>query len=206
MKRSAILLAVAAKPRLLPALIPCALAFGLSLAAPAARAQVSGLTFTFAPAVQTVDVGGSADYTGLFSNTTLTNYFVTGGVYTPSTFGGSPLVFGFFNGDPSAANGPFEVLAGQTRTVGGVYTLSADPTLGAGTYTGAVDFQGQTEADFNSGTGTDMTLSTAPVSLTVRPQGVPAVPEASSLVSLGLLLALGGAGVWGARRRATPAA
>ena len=188
-------------PRLASRLLPLAALAGLALVPAAAHAQVAGLTFFFLPSGETVGIGGSADYRGVFGNMTTTNYFVTGGVYFPSTFGGSPLVSAFFNGDPNAGFSPFEVFAGQTLTVGGVETLVADPTLGVGSYNGAVDFQGQTEADFRSGAGTDTTLSSAPVTLVVA-NGAPApVPEASTLVSLGLLLLLGSAGVWRARRR-----
>ncbi len=179
----------------LSCVFPLALTAGLALSPLTAHAQVAGLSFSFAPATQTVGIGGSADYSGVFTNATTTNYFVTGGVYFPSTFGGSPLISSFFNSDP------FEVFAGQTVTVGGVETLAADPSLGVGSYTGTVDFQGQTEADFRSGTGTDTTLSSAPLTLVIA-NGAPApVPEASTVVSLGLLLLLGGAGVWRAQRR-----
>ncbi len=182
------------------AMIPLALTAGLALAPLAAQAQVAGLTFSFLPAAQTVGVGGSADYTGQFTNTTNTDYFVTGGGYFPDATGGSPLVSGSFNGDPSNGNSPFDVMAGKTLTVTGVETLTADPSLGSGTYTGAVDFQGRTAADFLAGIGSDTTLSTAPVTLTVGPQTAP-VPEASTTVSLGLLLALGLGGAWRATRR-----
>lgn len=165
-----------------------------------AQAQVPGLSFQFTPPVETVGIGGSADYTGSFDNTTTTAYEVTLGDYSPDPATGSPLVTGFFDGDPSNNNAPFEVAAGQTVTVRGVFTLSADPSLGSGTYTGIVDFQGQTFADFQAGTGTDSTLASAPVTLIV--QGTAPVPEASTAVSFGLLLMLGMGGlVAGARRR-----
>lgn len=179
---------------------PIALTAGLALAPLASHAQVAGLTFSFAPPAQTVGIGGSADYTGIFSNTTTTNYFVTSGVYNFDTIGGSPLVSGFFNGDVNNGFSPFEILAGKTYTFSGVETLSADPSLGSGTYTGLVDFQGQTEADFRAGTAPDISLSSAPVTLIVD-GGTPPVPEASTLVSLGLMLLLGGAGIWRGRRR-----
>lgn len=181
----------------MPSMIPLALAAGLTLAPHAAHAQVAGLTFSFMPAVQTVGVGGSANYTGRFTNSTTTDYFVTLGDYIPDPAGGSPLVTGSFNGDPNNNNSPFDVMAGQTLTIPGVETLSADPSLGSGTYTGSVDFQGRTAADFLAGRGSDMTLSTAPITLIVSAL---AVPEASTTVSLGLLLVLGGL-VVSARRR-----
>ena len=180
-------------------MIPFALAAGLTLVPHAAHAQVPGLTFLFVPASQTVSMGGSANYTGQFTNTTTTDYFVTLGDYVPNSPGGSPLVTGFFNGDPNNGNSPFDVMAGKTLTISGVETLSADPSLGAGTYTGVVDFQGRTAADFLAGRGSDMTLSTAPITLIVS---APAVPEVSTTVSLSLLLMLGLAGaVVSARRR-----
>ncbi len=180
---------------------PLALTTGLALAPLASHAQVAGLSFSFAPATQTVGIGGSADYNGVFTNATTTNYFVTGGTYFPSSFGGSPLITGFFNGDPNT--GFFEVFANQTLTVGGVETLVADPSLGVGSYNGAVDFQGETEADFRAGNGNNVTLSSAPLTLVIANDTPAPVPEASTLVSLGLMLLLGGAGVWRARRRET---
>lgn len=185
----------------LSCVFPFALTAGLALAPLTAHAQVAGLSFSFAPATQTIGIGGSANYNGVFTNSTTTNYFVTGGTYFPSSFGGSPLIVGFFNGD--AAFNPFEVFAGQTLTVGGVETLVADPALGPGSYGGTVDFQGKTEADFRAGTGSDATLSSAPLTLVIA-NGTPPppVPEASTLVSLGLLLLLGSAGVWRAQRGA----
>lgn len=181
-------------------LVPLAALAGLALLPAAAHAQVAGLSFSFLPATQTVAIGGSADYNGVFTNATSTNYFVTGGTYFPSSFGGSPLVTAFFNGDPNNNFGPVEVFAGKTVTIGGVETLVADPSLGVGSYSGVVDFQGQTEADFKSGTGSDITLSSAPLTLMIANDTPAPVPEASTLVSLGLLLLLGGAGVWRARR------
>ncbi len=178
-------------------LMPLAALAGMVLLPAAAHAQVAGLSFSFAPSTQTVGVGGSANYTGIFSNATTTNYFVTLGNYSISD-GFSPVT-GYFNGDPDTG-GPLEVLAGQTLTVGGVETLLADPTLGPGSYTGTVDFLGRTEADFRAGTGSDITLSSAPITLNI--EGGPApVPEASTVVSLSLLLLLGGASAWRARRR-----
>lgn len=187
----------------LSCVFPFALTAGLALAPLTAHAQVAGLTFLFFPSSQTASIGGSADYRGLFINSTTTNYFITGGTYFPSSLGGSPLITGSFNGDPNAGFGPFEVFAGQTLTIGGVETLVADPSLGVGSYGGAVDFQGKTEADFRAGTGSDATLSSAPLTLVIA-NGTPPppVPEASTLVSLGLLLLLGSAGVWRARRGA----
>ena len=175
-------------------LLPLAFAAGLLFAPPAAQAQVAGLTFSFLPSVQTVAVGGSADFTGQFVNLTTTSYFVTLGDYSADVLGGSPLVTGFFNGDPNALNGAFEVPAGQTVTLSGVETLSADPSLSSGTYTGTVDFQGHA-----AGASADTTLGTAAATLIVAaPQ---AVPEASTTASLGLLLALGMGGMAVAARR-----
>ncbi len=182
---------------------PLALTAGLALAPLAGHAQVAGLTFSFAPAVQTVGIGGSTDYTGIFSNATTTDYFVTSGVYNFNTVGGSPLVSGFFNGDVNKGFGPLELLAGQTYTFTGVETLSADPALGPGSYTGSVNFQGKTAVDFRAGTGSDISLSSAPVTLRIDGGAPPPVPEASTVVSLSLLLLLGGAAAWRARRRGT---
>ncbi len=176
-----------------------ALAGGLALAPHAARAQ--SFTFAFSPSTQTAAPSGSADFTGVFINSTGSDYFITGG-----TFSGDPRISAFFNGDLVRGNpttGAFEVLNGQTATVSAVFTLSADMSLPAGTYPGAVDFSGETAADYavfqGGGMDNSSVLGNAPLSLRVA---APAVPEASTKVSLSLLLALGLGGlVVSARRR-----
>lgn len=177
-----------------------ALAASLALAAPAAHAQ--SFTFAFSPQTGKTTPGGSADYTGVFTNNTGSDYYITGGTYN-----GSPLITGFFNGDTVKGDpitGALEVLNGKTGTVSAVYTLAADPSLTPGVYPGSVDFSGETASDYDAfqagGPDNSAVLGSAPLMLTIPPA---AVPEASSVVSLGLLLVLGGA-VLSRRRWATP--
>lgn len=175
------------------------LVLAAGIAPQAAHAQA--FTFAFSPDTQTAAPGGTADYTGVFTNHTGSDYYVTGGTYN-----GNPLITGFFNGDTvngDPATGAFEVLNGQTDTVTAVFTLSADSSLTPGVYPGSVDFSGETSADYVAfqagGPDNSAVLGSAPLTLAVSPA---AVPEASSAASLGLLLGLGGVFLCVRRRKA----
>ena len=91
---------------------------------------------------------------------------------------------------PFNTNAPTDLPAGQSYT-GLLFNVSVDPTVAPGTYGGTFSV--------TDGNPLDKPASDT-FSVTVPPS-TPAVPEASTTVSLGLLLALGLGGIAVTRRR-----
>lgn len=184
---------------------PLALAATLAaLTLGGAPAHAQSFTFSFSPVTGTAAPGGTASYTGIFDNQTATDYFITGATFTSADPNSGGLQ-GFFNGDPAngdPATGAFEVFSHTTQTVGSVFQLALDPSLPAATYNGTVTFVGQTASDFQGGSGSDAALGDAALTLHAAGGAAP-VPEASSVVSLGLMLAAGAVLVLRRRRSAS---
>jgi hypothetical protein len=173
-----------------------AAALAALLAAPAARAQMPPpLNFTLTPPAQAGPAGSMFTFTGVLSNPSTTN--------TVFLNGDSPT----FNGPGTIDDRPFASVplslapAGSTDAngnptdsyTGPFFSITLDPTALPGTYFGTFTI---------TGGANDMSqnpVATEDFSVTVP---TPAVPEASTTVSFGLLLALGaGSAVVSARRR-----
>ena len=152
----------------------------LLLAAPA-HAQ---LTLTLTPSAQTAP--GVFAFSGTLSNPTTGDLALYSDEYKFDT-----LVAGLSLDDsPFNTNAPTDLPAGMSYT-GLLFNVFADPTVAPDTYGGTFSV--------TDGNPLDKPAS-SPFSVTVLPS-TPAVPEASTTVSLGLLLALGLGGIVVARRR-----
>ena len=120
----------------------------------------------------------------------------------------------FINGDSLTFNGPAPGLAlddspfappvslgamgsGSDVYSGSFFDVLIDPSAQAGTYSGTFLVTGGANGNASDELTDPMKES---FSVTVPANPAP-VPEASSVVSLGLLLALGGAGLWSVKRR-----
>lgn len=163
-----------------------------ALAAGQTQAQTP-FTITFTPDTLSGTPSDLVYYSATFANTSTTDYFVTGASFNS----GDPnagLLQGFFSGDPVNGDpntGAFEVLGNTSLTVTDVFALQLDPAQPGGTYHGFATFTGQTAMDYPA--GNDVELGTGSLILNVPA----AVPESSSSVGFGLLLALGaGSLVW----------
>ncbi len=167
----------------------------LLLAAPA-HAQ---LTLNLLPAVQAGNPGDTLYFTGTLSNMTADTVFLNSDSPTfngPGTIDDTP----FFNNAPASLDpmGTMDANGNPTDTYNGpFFDITLNANAAPGTYNGTFTILGGVD-----GNATD-TVATQDFSVTVLP--VAAVPEASSVVSLGVLLALGlgGLSVSTRRRKAT---
>lgn len=176
----------------LPSALALAGSLALGLAVAPAHAQ---LVITSAPTLtQSVALGGLTTYSAtLQNNFSSTVYFL--GDNTDFTFAPGPTEFGF----PATSNntvvlddGRFSFLlpggpslgAGQSQTFI-LFSVAAGTAATTGTYQGFFTIQGSTDPS-----GTPVDLATQNFQTIVTPNAAP-VPEASTLVSLGLMLALG---------------
>ena len=172
---------------LIPLFAPAALCVIL-VAAPAAQAQV---VFQLTPPAQIGSPGDTLHFTGILTNLGASTVYLFG---DSATLTGPGLTLDdtpFFNGPTSLA--PMGE-AGDTYQ-GGFFDVGIDSlTAVPGVYTGTFALTGG--ADPSS---TDPLVSQ---DFTVIVPGTDAapVPEASTLVSLGLMLLLGGGALWNARR------
>ena len=154
-------------------------------AAPAAHAQ---LTLTFTPDAQAGTAPGTFAFTGTLTNPTTSDV----NLYSYGlTFNGLAAGLGL-DGSPFDS-APSDLPAGMSYT-GGFFNVSVDPTAAPDTYTGTFAIYG--DADPNN-----PPVATKDFSVTVLPPSAQPVPETSTTVSLGLLLALGLGGIVVARRR-----
>jgi hypothetical protein len=167
------------------ALLPLAL-----LAAPA-QAQ---LTLNLNQAAQVGAIGDTLNFTGTLSNPTTDTVFLNSESFSfsgPATDASPFLISAPLILDPmgttDANNNPTD------SYTGGFFDVTLDPSVAPGLYTGTVSIIG------GAGAFATDTVATHDFSVTVLPA---AVPEASSVVSLGVLLAMGLGGlVVSARRR-----
>lgn len=177
---------------LIPLFAPAALCVML-IATPAAQAQV---VFQLTPPAQVGNPGDTLHFTGILTNL---------GTSTVYLFGDSATLTGpglTLDDTPFFLDGPTSLAPmgedGDTYQ-GGFFDVNIDSlTAVPGVYTGTFAL-----------TGGDDPSSTDPLAsqdfrVTVPGSNNAPVPEASTLVSLGLMLLLGGAGVWGARRTDAP--
>ena len=154
---------------------------------PQSPADVTALTLT----PGTVAISGSPDhfqfaFAGALLNTGTGETFLNAGSldFTGSGFDQDGLPLAAF---PAS-------LAPQTGSSGLLFTLTASGLVSPGTYYGSLLIQGGSDAS------TYDTLAVQPFEIQVTAPA--AVPEASPIVSLGLLLALGGIGFRQIKRRA----
>jgi hypothetical protein len=185
----------------LKALVSALPAFAVLLAtlaaAPAAHAQ---LTLTLTPASQAGPAGSTFHFTGTLTNPTASEVFLNGD--TP-TFNGP----GSIDDSPFLNNAPGSLMpmgstdpntgAPTDSFTGSLFDVTLDPSAAPGTYFGTFEVQGGPTVNDQG------VVASEDFSVTVEP---PAVPEASTTVSLGLLLALGLGGVVVSARRRKPLA
>ena len=160
----------------------------LCFAAPnAAQAQ---LTLTLSPSSQAGKVPNTFHFTGTLTNPTGAVVFLNG---DSPTFNGPGTIddSAFLNNAPVSL-GPTG--SGSDTYTGSFFDITLPSSAAPSTYFGTFTVLG------GPTTNDQMTVGTEDFSVMVLPS--PAVPEASTVVSLGLLLALGLGGlVVGARRR-----
>ncbi len=184
----------------LPSALALAGTLALGLAVAPAHAQ---LVITSAPTVtQSITLGGFTSYSATLRNDfTSAVYFL--GDNTDFTFAPGPTEFA-----PASSNNtvvlddtPYfnfvgtSLGAGQSQTFT-LFNVAAGTAATTGTYQGFFTIQGSTDPS-----GDPIDLATQNFQTIVTP-GVAPVPEASTLVSLGLMLALGmGGTVVAARKR-----
>lgn len=163
---------------------------GLALAPVAAHAQA--FTVTFAPATQTVLPGFSTTFSGTITNTTATSLYINGDNIDPLAPGLTTDDMPFYN-----TFGPNPVLlgAGQTYALTDLFTVT-DTTAAIGAYQGQYTIYGGLDPTAADQTG----FQTFTVNVPQAP-----VPEASTSVSLAVLLT-GGAAMWAFKRRKAAAA
>ena len=162
----------------------------LLAAAPAAQAQ---LTLTLTPASQAGAAGSMFTFTGTLANPTANTVFLYG---DSPTFNGP----GTIDGNPFLNNGPLSLAPKGSTTgsgptdsyTGSFFTVTLSPLATPGTYLGTFEVLGGPTANDQN------IVATEDFSVTVAP---PAVPEASTTVSLGLLLLLGLGGTVVAAKR-----
>ena len=168
----------------------------LPLALLAAPAQAQ-LTLNLTPAAQVGAIGDTLNFTGTLSNPTLDTVFLNSDSFSFS--GPAPDDSPFLNAPLSLDPvGTTDMNGNPTDSyTGGFFNVTLDSSVAPGTYLGTFSILGG--ADSNAAD----TVATEDFSVTVLPA---AVPEASSLVSLGVLLALGLGGlVISAKRRKSAA-
>ena len=181
------------KPLSLTLLAPAAL-LAVLITAPAARAQTAGnpVSLVFTPAGQVTTPGGVLNFSGILSNTTAGPVFLNG---DSLTFNGpaSDLTLDDSPFNSSAPASPGAMGSGTDLYSGDLFTVSADALTQPGTYFGTFEILGGADGNAQS------EVAAADFSVTVLAPA--AVPEATTTVSFGLLLALGLGAVVVARRR-----
>ena len=165
---------------LAPALLLC-------FAAP--RAAQAQLTLTLTSAAQTGPASGAFHFAGTLTNSTAAEVFLNG---DSPTFNGPGTIddSAFLNNAPVSL-GPAG--GGSDTYTGSFFDIILPSSAAPGTYFGTCTVLGGPTANDL------MTVGTEDFLVTVSPS--PAVPEASTTVSLGLLLALGLGGLVVAARR-----
>ncbi len=169
-----------------PLFAPVALC-AMLLTAPAAQAQ---LTLTLTPPNQVGAAGSAFTFSGTLANPTASSVFLNGDSLTfngPGTTDDSA----FFNNAPFSLD---PLGSGTDSYTGSLFTVTLDPAAAPGSYFGTFAVLGGAD-----GSAMD-TVATQDFSVTIPGDAPPPVPEASTAVSLSLLILLGGAGVWKARR------
>lgn len=164
-------------------------AAGLALAPAAAHAQA--FTMAFAPATQTVLPGFSTTFSAAITNTTADDLYINGDSIDPLGSGLSTDDTPFYN---TFGNTPVLLGAGQVYTLTDLFTVT-DTTAAIGTYQGQYTIYGGADPTASDQIG----FQTFNVSVPLSP-----VPEASTSVSLAVLLA-GGAAAWAFQRRKSAA-
>ena len=154
------------------------------LAAPAAHAQ---LDLTFTPPARVAAPGSTFTFTGTLANNSGSTVFLNG---DSLSLNGPGLTS---DDSPFLSNAPLSLANGDSYS-GDFFSVSVDPATPAGTYFGTFAVTGGAD-----GSAQD-TVASQDFSVQVTSGSAP-VPEASSVASLGLLLALGLGGVAVARRR-----
>ena len=158
--------------------------------APAAHAQLS---LTLTPASQAGTAPGTFSFSGTLANPTANTVFLNG---DSLTFNG-PASGLTLDDSPFLTNAPSSLGAsggGSDTYTGGFFDVTASPSAAPGTYFGTFSVVGGADGSAQN------TVATEDFSVSVTGQTA-LVPEASSVVSLALLLALGLGGVWRAARR-----
>ena len=186
----------------LPSALALAGMLAFSLAVAPAHAQ---LVITSAPTVtQSIALGGFTSYSAtLQNNFSSAVYFL--GDNTDFTFAPGPTEFAPASSTQTVVldDAPFANLflagaslgAGQSQTFT-LFSVAAGTAATTGTYQGFFTIQGSTNPS-----GTPTNLATQNFQTIVTPNAAP-VPEASTLVSLGLMLAFGmGGTVLAARKK-----
>ena len=166
-------------------------AAALALAPAAAHAQA--FTVTFAPATKTVLPGFSTTFSGTITNTTASALYINGDSVDPLASGLSvddtPFYNTFLGGNPVLLG------AGQTYALTDFFTVT-DTTAAIGAYQGQFTIFGGADPITSNQSG----FQTFQVNVPLAP-----VPEASTSLSLAVLLA-GGAAMWAFKRRRSAAA
>jgi hypothetical protein len=177
--------------------IAAAILISLLFVAGSAKAQV---VMTIAGPLSAIPGGPDATFAGMITNTSLTDtYILSYGqidsfALVPSSGAGDVYLSNlFFPTDPdlgsSLAPAPG---ASSTYGPGDLFSVSIDPAAPTGLYSGTFGLYGYSSSD----------LTQTPVELTSADFTLAVVPEASTTICLGLLLALGlGTMVFQARRR-----
>jgi hypothetical protein len=175
----------------------------LLLAAPA-HAQ---LNLSLLPASQAGNPGDTLNFTGMLSNPTAASDPNAYSVFLNSdspTFNGPGTIDAtpFFTNAPASLDpaGTMDANGNLTNTDtynGPFFDITLDPNAAPGTYNGTFTILGGADGNASD------TVATQDFSVTVLPA---AVPEASSVVSLGVLLALGLGGLVVSTRRRKSAA
>jgi hypothetical protein len=160
--------------------------------APAAHAQ---LNFALTPAGQAGNPGDTLQFTGTLSNPTASEVFLNGDSYSGLPAGLTLDDTPFFSNAPLSLQpaGSMDGSGNPTDSyTGGFFNIAIDPSVTPGTYTGTFAITGGADSNASD------TVATEDFSVTVNPSPV---PEASSVISFGLLLALGAGGVIVAARK-----
>lgn len=163
--------------------LPAALLAAL-VVAPAASAQ---LVLNLTPPSQAGTAPGTFLFTGTLTNPTASDVNLYSDLYQFNV----PAA-GLSLDDSPFGSAPAALPAGMSYT-GGFFSVSVDPTTAPGTYSGTFSI--------TDGNPLDGPVASKDFFVTVVPSSSPAVPEASTTVSLGLLLALGLGGIVITRRR-----
>ncbi len=159
----------------------------LGAVAPAAHAQ---LNFSVTPLSQAGTPGSILQFTDTLSNSSTTDTVFLNGDSKNLNAPGLTLDDSPFNNSAPLSLGPLG--SGNDTYTGDFFDVSIDPSAQPGTYSGTFTIQGG--ADINA----HDTVATKDFFVTVLPA---AVPEASSVTSLGVLLMLGLCGIVVVRRK-----
>lgn len=170
------------------AVLAAAAFMALGAAAPAAHAQ---LNFTLDTPAQFGAPGSTLQFFGTLSNPSTTDtVFLNGDTATVPT--GLALDDSPFINNAPLSLGPLG--SGTDIYTGDFFDVSIDPAAQPGTYTGTFEIQGGADSNAQD------TVAAQDFTVSVLPQ---AVPEASSVTSMGLLLMLGLGGIIIVRRKTT---